>query len=182
MTKQEIQNELLIRHQSFIKFITTLSEEDFYFSPPNKWTAGQQLDHICRATSLLPLGLRLPSSVTRLIFGKLKRPATSYNELVRKYLTVLANGGKASGFFIPKRVSVNKRERLIAKLLQNISKISNALENYSEEQLDKKILPHPLLGKLTAREMMYFTLYHVDHHKEKAKQNLQHREIKITGQ
>jgi hypothetical protein len=25
-------------------------------------------------------------------------------------------------------------------------------------------LPHPLLGKLTLREMIYFTIYHVQHH------------------
>jgi hypothetical protein len=26
-------------------------------------------------------------------------------------------------------------------------------------------LPHPLLGKLTLREMLYFTAYHADHHR-----------------
>ena len=34
----------------------------------------------------------------------------------------------------------------------------------SEHKLDRCILPHPLLGKLTLREMIYFTIYHMEHH------------------
>jgi len=26
------------------------------------------------------------------------------------------------------------------------------------------LLPHPLLGKVTVREMLYFTIHHVQHH------------------
>ena len=33
-----------------------------------------------------------------------------------------------------------------------------------EEDLDNYILPHPLIGKTTIREMLYFTIYHVQHH------------------
>jgi hypothetical protein len=38
--------------------------------------------------------------------------------------------------------------------------------------LDLLILPHPLLGKLTLREMLYFTLYHVEHHEKQVLENL----------
>ena len=31
--------------------------------------------------------------------------------------------------------------------------------------LDAVLLPHPLLGKLTVREMLFFTVYHVQHHR-----------------
>lgn len=40
------------------------------------------------------------------------------------------------------------------------------------DELDKYILPHPLLGKLTIREMMYFTIYHVEHHKKLTERGL----------
>jgi len=46
------------------------------------------------------------------------------------------------------------------------------LSGFSEEDLDKLILPHPLLGKLTLREMMYFTIYHVQHHQRIVERNL----------
>ena len=50
------------------------------------------------------------------------------------------------------------------KLFRIISSICKNLDKFSEEDLDKFILPHPLLGKLTMREMMYFTIYHAQHH------------------
>jgi len=35
---------------------------------------------------------------------------------------------------------------------------------WTEELLDSRYLPHPLLGKLVAREMMYFIIHHTKHH------------------
>jgi len=38
------------------------------------------------------------------------------------------------------------------------------IKNYNEANLDKYIIPHPLLGKLTLREMLFFTIHHNEHH------------------
>jgi hypothetical protein len=35
---------------------------------------------------------------------------------------------------------------------------------WSEAELDRYTLPHPLLGDLTMREMLCFTLYHNQRH------------------
>jgi hypothetical protein len=35
---------------------------------------------------------------------------------------------------------------------------------WKDDQLDHYIAPHPLLGKLTLRELCYFTIYHAGHH------------------
>ena len=43
-------------------------------------------------------------------------------------------------------------------------KYTERLGNWSEKDLDKYKLPHPLLGKLTVREMLFFTIYHNEHH------------------
>ncbi len=48
-------------------------------------------------------------------------------------------------------------ERVSSKLLTN-------LERWSEQQLDTLRLPHPILGKLTVREMLFFTEFHTRHH------------------
>ena len=41
---------------------------------------------------------------------------------------------------------------------------TTVLRNWRDTDLDKYFLPHPLLGKLTIREMLFFTLYHDRHH------------------
>ena len=54
----------------------------------------------------------------------------------------------------------------------NAMKLNYNSDKFSEDEIDTYILPHPLLGKLTIREMIYFTIYHVEHHQNNTKQNL----------
>ena len=37
-------------------------------------------------------------------------------------------------------------------------------ENTTEEELDTYLIPHPLIGKMTLRELLFFTVYHIGHH------------------
>lgn len=173
MNKQEIKYQLSSRYQSFADYMRSLNQSDFLFSFQNKWTAGQQLDHICRATAPLPLGLSLPKIITRLFFGIANRPSSAYGDLVKKYIGHLEQGAKASRMYIPNKIELGNREKLISRLLTTVSKVNTALDHFTEDDLDQSVLPHPILGKLTVREMMYFTIYHVDHHKEKTIENLE---------
>ncbi|MGH7601660.1 MAG: DinB family protein, partial [bacterium] len=43
-------------------------------------------------------------------------------------------------------------------------RLMGILQRWDENSLDKYLLPHPLMGKLTIREMLFFTLYHDVHH------------------
>jgi len=48
-----------------------------------------------------------------------------------------------------------------------MKKMSRALQKkWKEPQPDAYIAPHPLLGKITLRELVYFTIYHTGHHQE----------------
>jgi hypothetical protein len=84
--------------------------------------------------------------------------------LVEKYKEKLNAGGKASGRFIPSSILFVRRKEYIGRLTKIIYKLSSQVATFTEEELDRFILPHPLLGKLTYREMLYFTIYHVQHH------------------
>lgn len=53
-----------------------------------------------------------------------------------------------------------------------LDQLIKSIQKYSEQELDQTILPHPLLGKITLREMLYFTIYHVEHHHHLTKNNL----------
>ena len=35
---------------------------------------------------------------------------------------------------------------------------------WSEEDLSSYVIPHPILGKFSVREMLYFTIFHTTHH------------------
>lgn len=166
MTKAEIISLLKEKYHNFCNAVDILDDDDFVFAPPEKWSAAQQLDHLCRSTKPLIPATGLPFFVLRLMFGKANRPSRSYNELVEKYRMKLQEGYKASGSYIPPVIYAEQKHFLTGKLTRSIASICKNLERFSEEELDKHILPHPLLGKLTMREMMYFTAYHAQHHEE----------------
>jgi hypothetical protein len=172
MKKEEIIKELKVRHQVFADYILHLPDDEFLQQLPGKWSAGQQLDHIFRAVRPVSMAFGLPGALLRMFFGKSNRPGRSYDELVAKYKGKLAAGGVASGRYIPASVKVADRLNLAKSLNTKVGKLCNEVEKYTEEQLDIMILPHPLLGKLTLREMLYFTMYHVEHHLALTKRNL----------
>ena len=165
MKKQELAQQLKIKHLEFIDFQSKLSEVDFLYAPTaQKWSAGQQLEHIIKSVSPLTQAFLLPNFALTLFFGKANRSSKTYPELIEKYHSKLSQGGVASARFTPKVVTLKQRENLLKTLSRLIEKLSKQLDNFSEEELDKLILPHPLLGKITLREMFYFTIYHVQHH------------------
>ena len=172
MKKQLIIKELTERHANFVEYILSLSEEQFMFSYKNKWTAGQQMDHIFRAVSILPFAYKIPKKITALFFGRVNRPLLGYDELVKKYQARLYEGAKASALFIPKKIAYKDRHALADKLFQKVRKINAAIDAIPDDALDRFMLPHPILGKLTYREMLYFTIYHVNHHYGLLKQYL----------
>lgn len=172
MDKQTIKNQLYKSHNSFISYLETLTEDEFLNSKNDKWTAGQQLEHIFLAVKPVRQILSVPKFLLKLIWGQANRESKSYEDLVKKYLLKLANGGRATGRFIPKKVSVDNGEKLKINLKNELDKLAVTLDKFYEEELDLYILPHPLLGKLTIREMLYFTIYHVQHHEELTKQNV----------
>ncbi|NOS56978.1 MAG: DinB family protein [Cyclobacteriaceae bacterium] len=165
MEKHELKRLVLLEHSNYIKSIQSLNDGQLLIASPGKWNAVQLLDHIVRSVSPVSLALSLPAFLLRLIFGTANRKSRSYEELVARYHSKLKAGGRASGRFVPppKTDSVEKLSTNLSKVVQALTR---RIDRFSETQLDQLILPHPLLGKLTLREMLYFTIYHVQHHQK----------------
>jgi hypothetical protein len=58
---------------------------------------------------------------------------------------------------------------------ESLRELREAMLPWPEESLDQLQLPHPLLGKIIIREMLFFTLYHHGHHVEVVKRHLAER-------
>jgi len=170
--KQEIIAALDEKIIAFTNYIAGLNKEKFEASPNGKWSAGQNLDHLIRAIQPLQMAYSLPKFVLRMVFGKTNRASRSYEEVVAKYKSKLSAGGRASGPFIPPVITFDKKDRLIKKYDQHKKKLTAKIEKQDEVDLDKYILPHPLLGKVTLREMLFFTIHHNQHHLESLKNRI----------
>jgi hypothetical protein len=146
------------------RFIETQPDEVFEKRYDGKWSAGQHLDHMVRSVKPLNLAYRLPGWGLRLAFGKMNREGRSYEALVERYKSKLSTGGLATGAFVPRQVKLSEKKRLLEQFNMQNNNLCNALNRYQDQRMDEYLLPHPLLGKLSLREMMYFTIYHNEHH------------------
>jgi hypothetical protein len=173
VNKQDITSALINNHRSFTDYIETVPDDRFMLSQDGKWTPAQHLEHMVRSVRPVVMAFMLPEFLLGLLFGKSNRPSKTYDEVVLKYTKKLAEGAKASGVFIPPPVPLHKRKELIQKLNGSASKLASKVNGMAEKDLDIYLLPHPLLGKLTLREMIYFTMYHVYHHQKNLKAELE---------
>lgn len=162
MIKAEIQRLLVGNYATLTSLLRAISDQQVHSAAPGKWSPAQQAEHLVKSVRPVSLALSLPKFVLSLIFGKANRQSRTYDDLITKYKAKLAAGGTASKPFVP-GIPTNP-SAVYTELEQTVASLCNRMETFSEEQLDKLILPHPLLGKLTLREMLYFTAYHAHHH------------------
>ena len=127
-----------------------------------------------RSAKPLRKALAYPKFVIRMVAGKPNRESRSFEGVKERYFEKLTQGGSASGKFIPPPVSHSQKEKLLAAYMREGDRMAaNIRKRWNEQSLDKYLLPHPLLGKVTVREMMFFTVFHTDHHDK-----IIHRDLK----
>ena len=161
--KSEIIEGLKQSFQDVEQFVTRLNEHDFTFKPGVKWSVAENLDHLIRSTKGLASALKKPK-ITLRVFGTPNRLSKDFLSLVSKYHSKLQGGGVASGPYVPEKNAQFSQNEMLTNWMMIGGKFSERLGTWSESQLDDYLLPHPLLGKLTIREMMFFTIYHNNHH------------------
>ena len=147
MTKIEVTSKLKDAIANYENFCLKMVEMDYFASYGDKWSVSENTRHLMLAISPIILAFSLPKFLLRLFFGKPNRNSRSFDELLAKYIGKLEAGGKASKPYVP-NTQISKMER------------------WKDVDLDGYLLPHPLLGKITLREMLYFTTFHIQHHQQ----------------
>lgn len=170
--KQIIIDQLKGKYHSFIDYMNELSPEDYSYSNGQKWTAGQQLEHIVLCVQPLDQVLGMDKLNIGQKFGLSGGPGRTYEALRQEYIEKLGAGGKAPERYLPERVAPEQKPVLCATLAETVKDLCAKIENFTEQELDTLCIPHPLLGNLTMREMLYNAIYHVEHHHTSARQNL----------
>ena len=163
-SKLNIINNLNERNLGLINWLENQKEELFEKGPAGKWTTGEHISHLITSSKMLNQGLNMPKLVLKATFGKNNRTERTYEEIVKKYKEKLAAGGTAPNRFAPKPVSKNEKQKLINLLQVEHQKMVDNINKWKEADMEVYLLPHPLLGKMTIREMLLFTIYHIEHH------------------
>ncbi|HET7233811.1 MAG TPA: DinB family protein [Longimicrobium sp.] len=132
------------------------------------WSPADNVRHLTKSVRPVAMALRIPRLMLRLRFGRARAPSRTYGALVEVYRGKLAAGGQA-GSYAPSPLRAEgdpeaARARILAQHDEAVAALIQACARWSEDALDRYQLPHPLLGNLTIREMLFFTVYHNQHH------------------
>jgi hypothetical protein len=152
--------------------------DTFFAKVGSGWSPAETVRHLSKSTRPVIKALKMPRILLRLLFARGRRASLTYDALCSQYLQALAEGGQA-GRFAPSVQSHQDRQAWRIAIMRDFihvnEELKNVLRRWPEAKLDSFQLPHPLLGKLTVREMLFFTLYHHRHHMAVVERRLRER-------
>ena len=140
-----------------------------FFAPQGPaWSPAEHARHLGKSLGPLTRVLRWPRPVLGLLFGRHSGPGRAFADLRREYQATLAAGAQAGRFEPPAQPPPDDlaagRDAILGRLAATVRAMQIAVQRWPEPSLDRYRLPHPLLGRLTVREMLAFSVYHHAHH------------------
>jgi DinB superfamily len=167
-TKPEILQGI---QKSFDDIFSSIEKSDggiFSNQLHGKWSVADNLQHLILSTYPVASALKLPK-LTFKLFGKAKNGSRTYSDVYKTYKEILAKGPVTNPKYTPDENMDFDKKGMLSSWKVIGEKFQQRLENWTENDLDKYRIPHPVLGKLTFREMLFFTILHNYHHLEAIK-------------
>jgi hypothetical protein len=163
-SKTQIISSLEASAQRAQAWFKELPADHFFTRQAETWSPPDNVDHMIRAIKPITKALKLPKRALQTLFGKPANASRSYEEICRIYGDEIAKGAKASGTFLPRQETPDhvkeKKEELLHQLSTELNKLISTVKKWEEHELDEAQLPHPIIGKITLREMLFFTIHH----------------------
>ena len=167
-SKQEIIEAYKSIWQEVEDAVTSVNTDQFVAKPDDKvWSIAEEFDHVLKSASAMCSALKNKPLLLKWKFGKPNRPLRTYDEAFNRYKEKLAMVNGKAVAPSPFRSEENKafdRGDMLNHWNLTLNKFDKRINNWNDKNLDKVLLPHPLLGKMMVRELLYFTHFHTDHH------------------
>lgn len=178
-TKAQIIEQLTSVRDGVAATVQSITPEQFDNGTAQAWSAASYLKHLILSVKPFAKAMNLPKEQLNKMFDKPDRPSHTFEELTAMYKQRLAEGIRAEDFDavtpvtyrMPEGVE-NVKDYLVDVWNDSNNRVLTALESWDESELDTYQLPHPAVGLITMREMLFFTVYH---------NNLHWRDIQAAG-
>jgi hypothetical protein len=166
MNAIEISALLKQNEKDLFSFFDSKQRGLWEFAPKDKWTAGQHVIHLVQSSKALCGALMLPNFILKWRFGKNNRQSRSYDEVINRYNEKLS---KTTGLVFEGSSNMpDSKAEDMQKWFKNLSilndKINDITLKISDKNFDEVLIPHPLMGKMTLREILMWNTYHTKHH------------------
>jgi DinB superfamily len=170
MTLAELVQALEARHKEVGDFFSSLSEATLFADTPPKWNPAQHLIHLTKSGSRIAQGLQAKDQLPN--HGS---PSRAYEVIRDIYLATLKQAPAELLAKVGASVQVetgSSRAQILEAYLLSSKQLRKAAQTWSENDLDAKAMPHPVLGNISVREMLQFVVYHDLHHLEGVRKSI----------
>lgn len=132
----------------------------------DKWSPAENLEHLLLSTyPVIGAMGKGPEFFNQ--FGEPQHAEIEdYAGLKAYYGQVLQTGIKAPAKFVPEFTKVYQKAEHLAQWEAVGVQLREGCQSWSEKDLDQKAIPHPAMGLISVRQMLYFTILHTYHHLE----------------
>lgn len=174
-SKDQIIADLQVEQQAIHDTVTNMPEDKLFTGTDTEWSPEGYLKHLIISVKAFAKALLLPRDQIEAMFGKADGSKT-FDELVADYEKLLTEGLQAENvsnitpvnYRMPEGIE-DEKTYLIETWNEGNNRLYANLETWSEEDLDSYCIPHPALGMITVREMLFFTIHHNRGHAEDIK-------------
>ena len=147
--------------------LASISDTQFNTGTSEAWSAADYLKHLLLSVKPVAKAMGFPANRLEGQFGLSQHGSRSYAEVVSAYQKRLDEGIKAEDY--DKVVPVfyrfpegtnDERAYLLRSWNETNQRLIDAVNGWNETELDTLQMPHPAIGMLTLREMLFFTIFH----------------------
>jgi hypothetical protein len=176
----DIRAALRALHEESVRYWSAMDTATFLAPLGEAWSPAENVRHLTKSVRAVTRGLHVPRLLLLLRFGRGRNGSSrTFVEMRETYRARLALGADAGAYGPgPRRPEPDadaERARIMSHHAQALAGLGAAIERWPEPALDRRRLPHPLLGLITVREMLFFTLYHNRHHLENVRRRYRAR-------
>lgn len=130
----------------------------------DRWTFSEHAEHLWLAGLSIASVLKQEETFLQK-FPALTREAKSFDELKQEYMERITAGMKA----FSKQIPPKDLDKSAAEFQQQWNALfektrDRLLSAWTPERLSLKTVPHPALGNISVRELLFFQEFHIDHH------------------
>jgi hypothetical protein len=151
--------------------VAAMTPEQFERVTGNEWSAADYLKHLILSVKPFARVVSMPLDKLRDMFGTADRESMTYEALVSLYHQRLNEGMRAEKvpavtpveYRLPPD-TIDLKSALLTAWNEGNDRLLTALESLDDAVFDGYQLPHPAVGLITLREMLYFTVYHNNMH------------------
>ncbi|MFD2567984.1 DinB family protein [Pseudotenacibaculum haliotis] len=166
MNKESIVEVIEEKHQQLFDWLSESGDDNWEKGPLGRWTTGQHILHLVDSARMLNKALKYPKFILKYKFGTSNRPSRNYDEVAKRYDERLAENKERAREFNKglRKPDVKERKHLVDALQVLSKKLQYKTTKFKDKQLDTLLLPHPLMGRMTLREIIMWTAHHTEHH------------------